>query len=100
MRLSPADVPSRSRICADEFLDLVAQLALRQADEDRVLLELVGGHFRPIALDVEGRRDDLPLLFRQRAGLVLLPPAAPAPAAAARLRLRLPEVLAERAAPR
>ena len=45
----------------------------------RVLAQLVGRHRLAIALDVEGRGDDLTLLLRQRADLVLPPPPPPPP---------------------
>ena len=51
--------------------------------------------FGLVALDVERRRDDLPLLLGERARLVLLPPPPPPPPPP-RLRLRLAEVLIER----
>src|SRR5262249_36629103 len=79
----------------DELLDLLPQLRLRQADENRVLLELVGRGLGAIALDVERRGDDLLLLLGERVDLILAG-AASASAAAIALRLRLAEVLAER----
>src|SRR5690606_20330174 len=60
-----------------------------------VLAELVGRGLRAIALEVERRRYDLPLLFGQRAGVGRAAAATPA-AAPAGHRLRAPEVLAER----
>jgi len=38
---------------ADEFLDLLAQLALRETDKDRVFLELRRRSLRPVSLHVE-----------------------------------------------
>ena len=75
-----------------QALDLVAQLRLRQREHDRVLAHLVGRHRLAIAVDVEGRGDDLPLLLRERADLS----AAAASAAAAGIRLGAPELLAQR----
>src|SRR6185295_14151558 len=69
----------------DEAVNLIPEPRLRQRDDDGVLAELVGRHLLAIALDVEGRGDDLTLLLRERADLIL--PAAAAPAAAAGIRL-------------
>ena len=66
-------------------------LRLRQREHRRVLAQLVGRHRLAIALDVEGRGDDLPLLLRQRADLAA---AAAATAAAAGVRLGALELLA------
>src|SRR5690606_7621821 len=79
----------------DQLVDLVAEPSLRQSDEHGVLAELVGRRLRAIALEVERRRHDLPLLFGQRAG-VSRAAAATSAAAPAGHRLRAPEVLAER----
>ena len=76
-----------------QSFDLLAQLRLRQRHDDRALLQLLGAHRLPVAVDVEGRGDDLALLLRQRADLVLLPAAT---AAAPGLRLGALEVLLQR----
>src|SRR5262249_50159821 len=76
-----------------ETFDLFAQLLLRQADDNRVLTELVRRHRALVALYVERRGDDLALLFGERVNLVLR---AAATAAATALRLRLTEPLVER----
>ncbi len=80
-----------------EFIDFRAELALRETHEDGVFLDLVGRGPGAIALDVERRSDDLPLLFGERARLVLLAAATPASATAAAtfLRLRLAHRLVE-----
>ena len=82
---SPPSAPMRCCICWTSVLDLLADLRLRQPDEDHVFLELVGRRLRLVAIDVERRGDDLPLLLRERARLVALLPAATAAAAAALL---------------
>ena len=55
----------------DQPVDLIAQPRLRQRDHRGVLAQLVGRHLLAVALHVEGRGDDLPLLLRQRADLAL-----------------------------
>ena len=77
----------------EQAVDLIAQLRLRQREHDRVLAQLVGRHRLAIAIDVEGRRDDLALLLRERADLSA---AAAAAAAGARIRLGAAELLPQR----
>ena len=78
---------------AHEIVDLLAQLRLREVDEDDVLAELVRLGLRFVAHDVERRRDDFALLPRQLPDGLL---SAAAATAAHRLRLRRLVVLAER----
>ena len=78
----------------EQAFDLLAQPRLRQADDGRALAQLLPRHRAAIALHVEGRGDDLPLLLGERLDLAA---AAAATATAAALRLRLTEVLVERA---
>src|SRR4029453_9722573 len=54
-----------------ETVHLIAELGLRQRDDRRVLPELVGRHRLAVAVDVERRRDDLALLLRERAYLLV-----------------------------
>ena len=62
----------------DETVHLLAQPRFRQRDDRGVLAHLLRARLLAIALDVERRRDDLPLLFGQRAHLVVLLSAAAA----------------------
>src|SRR5262249_51211503 len=78
----------------DQPFYLLAQPRLREADDDRLLLQLVGRVVLAIALDVERRGDDLALVVGERVHLVHL---AAATTAAAGHRLRRAEVLLERA---
>src|SRR6185436_15751027 len=78
----------------EHAFDLLAQPRLRQRHHGGALLQLVGREPLAIALDVERRRDDLPLLLRERFNLTAAAPATTAAPAA--LRLRLAEVLVER----
>jgi hypothetical protein len=77
----------------DELVHLLAQALLHQRDDDGALVQAVGIHRLAIALQVEGRRDDLAFLLGERADLVLLS------ATLARLRIRLAEILVQRPHP-
>ena len=78
----------------EQPFDLLAQPRLRQPDDRRALAQLGRRIVPPIALHVERRRDDLPLLLRER--LDLTAGSAAATTASAAVRLRLAEVPAER----
>src|SRR4030095_14436821 len=65
----------------DERFDFLADVRWRQPDEHDVFLELRRRGLRLVAIDVEGRRNDLALLLRERARLVLLLTTAAATAA-------------------
>src|SRR5262249_37316935 len=79
---------------ADELLDLLSQLRLREVQENDVLAVLFGLGLRLVADRVERRGDDFTLLLRQLADAVL---AARASTTTHRLGLHGLVVLAERA---
>ena len=65
----------------DQALDLLAQLRLRQRDDDEALAQLCRRHRLAVATMLKRGRDDLALLLRERVDLLSAAAAAAAAAA-------------------